>query len=83
MNADNYLLVDHDGRKYLIYEGCMADADGYGDDYDPPLYDVAKTADAANLIIDDYGDPEYGVEWTDDARNAAGLRARNHRLHYN
>ena len=74
MSKDNYLLVDHDGRKYLLYEGSMSDNED--PDYEPPLYDVAKTADAANLIIDDYGYAEYGVEWTDDARIAAGITTK-------
>ena len=74
MSTDNYLLVDHDGRKYLLYEGSMSANED--PDYEPPLYDVAKTADGIEDMIEEYGAVEYGVEWTDDAKNAAGLTMR-------
>ena len=74
MSKDNYLLVDHDGRKYLLYEGSMSANED--PDYEPPLYDVAKTADGIEDMIEEYGAVEYGVEWTDDAKNAARLTMR-------
>jgi hypothetical protein len=70
MSADNYIVVDHDGDVFQIYNGSMS-CKVEDKDYEPTLMDTADTAHEVDAIIDDYGYVEYGIEWTDRANFVA------------
>ena len=70
MSADNYLVVDHDGDAFQVYDGSMS-CKLEDEDYKPTLMDTADTAKDVDAILEDYGYVEYGVSWTDKATTAS------------
>jgi exonuclease VII large subunit len=69
MSADNYIVVDHDGDVFQIYEGSMSAKLELGN-YEPILVDTVATVREVNEIIDGYGLIEHGVDWTVTASSA-------------
>ena len=70
MSSDDYLVVDHDGDVFQVYDGSMS-CKLEDENYKPALMDTVATAKEVDVIIADYGYTEYGVEWTDAATAAA------------
>ena len=66
MSADNYLVVDHDGEVFQIFEGSMSAKMALGN-YEPFLIDTADDVSSVESILEDSGYAEYGVEWTSAA----------------
>jgi len=77
LSADNYIVVDHDGDVFQIYEGSMSDKLEIGD-YEPVLIDSADTVAATDLIVGKYRYVEYGTEWTDAANKARAAATASH-----
>ena len=67
MSADNYVVVDHDGKEFIIEEGYASD------DGNPPAERArVKTEAEVEKVIDEIDVIEYGVDWTRAARAACG-----------
>lgn len=62
MSADNYLVVDHDGKTFLVGMAFMSDDDG------PRRWTPCSTLEDVTKEIESYPVIEYGVDYTTAAR---------------
>lgn len=69
MSADNFLVVDHDGQQYLLYEGFASDEERPFPE-GLSLQGKFHTKAEVDTVIADWSIIEYGLSFTDRANLA-------------